>query len=129
MPAGETESESLRAENEALRQQVADLRAVLAARTHAEQALRDSEERFQRIVKATNDAIWEWDLVSNTLWWGEGVETLFGYTRTEAVPDFAWWEKQVHPEDRARVMAKFRTLLASAAGVWADEYRFRKADA
>src|SRR2546426_5882884 len=112
----------------ALRQQVADLRAVIAARAHTEEALRDSQERLQRIVKATNDAIWEWDLVSNTLSWSEGIQTLFGYALKEAVPDFAWWEDCVHPEDRERVMAKFHTMLANGAQVWADEYRFRKAD-
>src|SRR5262249_13387798 len=91
-------------------------------------ALRDSQQRLQRIVKATNDAIWEWDLVRNTLSWSEGIQTLFGYTLQEAVPDFAWWEDCLHPEDRERVMAKFHTMLASGAEVWSDEYRFRKAD-
>src|SRR5215510_11803348 len=112
----------------ALRQQVADLRAALAACAHTEEALRDSQQRLHRIVKATNDAIWEWDLVRNTLSWSEGIHTLFGYVLKEAVPDFAWWEDCVHPEDRERVMAKFHSMLASGAQVWADEYRFRKAD-
>jgi PAS domain S-box-containing protein len=97
-------------------------------RQHMEEALRNSEERLHRIVKATNDAVWEWDLVTNTLWWSEGVEILFGYVPETATPDFTWWEEQLHPEDRERVMATFHTKLASKTHVWSDEYRFRRAD-
>ena len=47
-------------------------------RLTAEEALRTSEERFRLLASATNDAIWDWDLVTNALWWNEGFERLFG---------------------------------------------------
>src|SRR5262249_14551863 len=40
-------------------------------RKRAEQALRESEERLQRISDATQDSIWEIDLKTNRLWWTE----------------------------------------------------------
>src|SRR5262249_17496521 len=42
-------------------------------RKRAEEALRESEERFRILAKATNDAVWDWDLGTNQVWWNEGV--------------------------------------------------------
>jgi DNA-binding response OmpR family regulator len=63
---------------------------ALLARVRAEvrhreltEALRVSEERFRLLSKATSDALWNWDLVTNALWWSEGFEALFGFTRAE----------------------------------------------
>src|SRR5205807_7189621 len=57
-------------------------RIVAAERRQAEEALRETEregeERFRTLARATNDAVWDWDLGTNTVWWSEGVFTLFG---------------------------------------------------
>src|SRR2546430_6828386 len=53
--------------------------AAVLQRQRAEGALRESEERFRTLAKATNDAVWDWDLGTNKVWWNEGVLTLFGY--------------------------------------------------
>src|SRR2546430_432863 len=62
--------------------------AAVLQRQRAEEALRKSEQRFRTLAKATNDAVWDWDLGTNTVWWSEGVFTLFGHAleRSEADP-------------------------------------------
>src|SRR5690349_13541317 len=40
-----------------------------------------TEERFGAIALATNDAVWDWDLRSNTVTWNESYKTLFGFTQ------------------------------------------------
>jgi PAS domain S-box-containing protein len=72
----------------------------VTARKQAEKAVQESEARLRRIVRATNDAVWEWDLVTKEIWWSEGVQTLFGYTPEAVVPDFQWWAEHIHPADR-----------------------------
>src|SRR2546421_2693593 len=57
----------------------------------AEEALRASEARFRALAKATNDAVWDWDLGTNKVWWSEGVFTLFGYALERGEADPAWW--------------------------------------
>jgi PAS domain S-box-containing protein len=94
----------------------------------AEKALRQSEERFQLIVRATNDAVWDWDLVSDAVWWNEGVKTLFGCHVDEVETNVAWWYEQIHPEDRERVVRGIHAAIASGESSWSDEYRFRRAD-
>ena len=44
-----------------------------------EMTARTNEERFQLLARATNDVIWDWDLVNDELWWNDAVEDFCGY--------------------------------------------------
>ena len=100
----------------------------VSARRRAEAALRESEERFRTLAKATNDAVWDWDLGTNRVWWNEGVLTLFGYRLENDEADAAWWLERVHPEDREAVEAFIFDVIRGTESSWVDEYRFRCAD-
>src|SRR5690606_5498844 len=100
---------------------------VTAIREHREK-MRQSDERFQMLAKATNDAIWDWDFASKKLWWNEGIETLFGYSRDELSFSIEEWEKMVHPEDRAAVLESLEGAIASERDSWTNEYRFARKD-
>ena len=97
-------------------------------RKRVEEALRESEERFSRLARATNDAVWDWDLGTNKVWWNEGVHTLFGYRVEEDNADPAWWLERVHPQDRDAVEKFFFEVVRGKELTWVDEYRFRSAD-
>jgi PAS domain S-box-containing protein len=107
------------------------LEAEQLARGTAERlvrALRESQERFQFVARATNDAVWDWDLVSDALWWNEGVSTLFGYPPEQIGPDIAWWYETIHPDDRERVKTDINAAVERGAESWSAEYRYRRAD-
>jgi len=95
----------------------------------AAEKLATSEERFRLLAKATQDAIWDWDLNTNALWWNEGYETLFGYRREEADPSIKSWSDFIHPEDLARVTGSAHRVIDQGEESWSSEYRFRCADA
>jgi PAS domain S-box-containing protein len=92
--------------------------------------LRVSNERFNTVVKATNDAIWDWDLVTNKVFMvGDTYKKLFGYDIVDAHSPGELWENIIHPEDRERVVAKLWKLIREgAASKWEDEYRLRRND-
>src|SRR5258706_4024121 len=97
-------------------------------RKRTEKALKESEERFRTLAKATNDAVWDWDLDTNKVWWSEGVFTLFGHVLEQGSAEPAWWLERVHPDDRAAVEAFFFEVVRGRELSWVDEYRFRCAD-
>ena len=94
----------------------------------AVQAVRDSEERFRLLSKATNDAIWDWDLLTDAIWWNEGFTTLFGFSREEIEPTIVSWTNRIHPDDLEPITAAVDQAIARGDESWSGEYRFRRKD-
>ena len=108
---------------------VSGLRGALqdiSERMSAVRALSESDQRFRLAAQATSDVVWDWDADENKCWWSDGLQTKFGYSTSQpASPSF--WEDNVHPEDRARVLTSIQAALSSG-WTWLEEYRFRRAD-
>jgi PAS domain S-box-containing protein len=94
----------------------------------AEAARRETEERYRLAVRATKDAIWDWDLRTDALGWNEGVEELFGHRLADIPEAIQWWYAHVHPEDRERVVHGIHEAIDSGQTGWQAEYRFARAD-
>lgn len=94
-------------------------------RINAEKELQRSSSRFQRITSTTNDAVWEWDLQTNSLWCNEMHQQLYGLTMEDPVPVKAEWVSRIHPEDRYSILKMQDDALASDTNVFISEYRFR----
>ena len=99
----------------------------ISGRKEAERALRESEERFRLVAEATNDILWDWDLLTNEHWWSPNAQQKFGYVPDEE-PSIAAWMDRLHPDDRGPVLELVDRALASDARTLAAEYRFRLAD-
>ncbi len=97
-------------------------------RHRVEQALRKSEERFQLTCLATRDAIWDWDITSGVVWWNEAYETVYGYGRQDSEEGWLAWSEQIHPADRASIIAGLAYVLESDQHLWTAEYRYRRTD-
>jgi diguanylate cyclase (GGDEF)-like protein/PAS domain S-box-containing protein len=97
-------------------------------RGQVEDALRKSEERFRLISRATNDIIWDWDLLNDKVWRNEGFEARLGYSPDQIETDGAPWSSYLHPEDKEPIVSAIRASLANGEHFWSGEYRFRRAD-
>jgi PAS domain S-box-containing protein len=93
-----------------------------------EEVLREYNDRFEILSKATNDAIWDWDVDANTVVWNHGIESIFGYSERETKNAMSWWEEKVHPTDRDRVALEIEEVFASKSKNWISEYSYRCAD-
>ena len=102
--------------------------ADIHERRVAEEALRQSDERYRLAARAANDAIWDWNLITDHVDWNEGVLERFGYAEGEVKPDASWRHEGIHPEDRERVVSGLKAVIGSGGQSWSDEYRFRRRD-
>lgn len=93
----------------------------------AQEELRKSNELFLLASRATSDAIWDCDIETDELHWGEGMQNLFGYEPEKMNGSF--WKELIHPEERNRVIESVDEVIANPkAKFWKAEYRFKKAD-
>jgi PAS domain S-box-containing protein len=95
---------------------------------HLRSSLEASNLRYEYVTKATSDAIWDWDLEKNTLYWGEGFKTIFGHPLGQARTDIGTWTAFVHPDDAGDVVSSILAVIESGETVWKKEYRFRRGD-
>ncbi|RFZ83487.1 PAS domain S-box protein [Mucilaginibacter terrenus] len=85
-------------------------------------------ERFELIAKATQDAVWDWNLQTNELWWNQTFLDLFGHKKDEVELNIDSWVSRIHPEDRERVMNGIHQAIDNGEEKWCDEYRFLRGD-
>lgn len=92
--------------------------------------LRESNERFNTVVKATNDAIWDWNLITNEVFLvGDAYKQLFGYDIVDAVSPQDFWEGILHPDDKCRVLERLKGIIHEGKVTkWEDEYRLKKSN-
>lgn len=94
----------------------------------ATNALSFNEERFRAISQATNDVLWDWDLQTDQVWWGNGMSGIFGHDTGQTTSHINWWVEHIHEDDRERVFARIKDHINRKEEFWLDEYRFRRGD-
>jgi len=73
--------------------------------------------------------VWDWNLLTNEIWWGDSYYLSFGYPRKKSVETIEeTWDKNIHPDDKERVLKGINESIEKASFFWSDEYRFLKAD-
>jgi len=99
-------------------------------RKKSQESLRESNERYRFVTRATNDVVWDMNLVSKRIFWAEeNMKRLFGYDIANGETDFNFWDEKVHPEERDSVVKHLRSVLESNThDRWEAEYRFKRID-
>lgn len=72
---------------------IKDLREVMQIK----QMLIDSNSRFERAVRATEEGLWEWDLKANKMLWSPKFYSMIG-AKLGDEPSFDSWLSKVHPD-------------------------------
>jgi len=95
----------------------------------AEQARRDVEARYRLAVQATNDAVWDYDMVAGTIDWSDNSGGIFGASDDPlGRTTIGWWEERIHPGDRRRVARSLQAAIDGDGARWSDTYRFQRDD-
>jgi diguanylate cyclase (GGDEF)-like protein/PAS domain S-box-containing protein len=95
---------------------------------HAEDALRESEERYALAARGANDGLWDWDLLKNKAYFSPRWKSMLGWEEHEIGDDPDEWFKRVHPDDIDRVRADINAHLDGLIPHYEDEYRMLHRD-
>ncbi|WP_192820398.1 chemotaxis protein CheB [Rufibacter sp. LB8] len=96
--------------------------------TERTQELSNSQERFKLVSMATNDVVWDWDLITNHFWWSDSLEQILGYAPQEMGKGISSWLDKVHPEDQIRITKGINQAINMGKDQWVDEFRICRAD-
>ncbi|HQK39990.1 MAG TPA: PAS domain-containing protein, partial [Flavobacterium alvei] len=90
--------------------------------------IKESNERYDIVSKATSDIIWDWKILEDTMTWNKGIEAVFGYKQEEVGKSSKWWFDNIHPEDTIKMSIKLYSFIEQKTEKWQDQYRFKCAD-
>jgi PAS domain S-box-containing protein len=94
----------------------------------AAEALRESEARLRLAVQASNIGLWDWDLITNLVYFSPEWKSQIGYADDELSDRFEEWQSRVHPDDLEPTLEKVRAVIANPQGQYGVEFRFRHKD-
>lgn len=109
----------------ALEQLNQDLEARVEERT-AE--LCESQERWELALRGTNDAIWDWNLKTNQVFYSTRWKQMRGFAEHEIGSDLHAWSNLIHADDYDRVMVALADHLAHKTPFFQEEYRVQRKD-
>ena len=90
--------------------------------------IKESNERYDIVAKATSDTIWDWKIEDDSIIWNKGIYGVFGYQKEDVGSTSKWWFDRIHPEDSLKMSVKLYSFLEQKTEKWQDEYRFQCAD-
>jgi diguanylate cyclase (GGDEF)-like protein/PAS domain S-box-containing protein len=106
---------------------LARIRTQLSHR-RAEQALRESEERYALAAKGANDGLWDWNLVTNSVYYSSRWKSMLGYQEDEIADTPEEWLNRIHEADRERVKQRIADHLNGVTPHFESEARMLHKD-
>ncbi len=88
----------------------------------AQQHSMASQDRLSIAEQVVAGGVWDWDLVSKSVFWTDGYRRLFDYPLQEK-PSREKWMEGIHPEDREQVTRTMDDLFGRSLQHWSMEYR------
>lgn len=89
---------------------------------------RRGADRFLLFSEAINDAIYEWDIKTDRIAWGDSFKRVFGHQDESVFSTIEGWTGFIHPGDRERVKSNLNASTFRNVRLWIDEYRYLCSD-
>jgi PAS domain S-box-containing protein len=94
----------------------------------AEEALRESEERLDLVLKGSRLAFWDWNLETNEVKRNERWAEMLGYKLQDIEFTVKQWLDFIHPDDRSMANRSIQDHLESRTPMHKVEYRMLTKD-
>lgn len=90
--------------------------------------LQSSEERFQLAMLGANDGIWDWNLLTDEVYFSPRWKEMLGYGEHELENRLDTWLNLTHPADRQATLELVQDYVAGRVDTFETEFRMRHRD-
>ena len=90
--------------------------------------LQESQQRYEVAVLGSSDGLWDWDLVTNAVYFSPRWKSMLGYADGELQNSFDTFRGLLHPDDVQRVLAMVEAYLGGSEAAYEVEFRARHKD-
>jgi PAS domain S-box-containing protein len=82
-----------------------------------------SEERLNQALEGASQAIWDWNVQTNEVFYSPSWKTMLGFEPNEISNNLSEWESRVHPEDMPHVLLEVQNHLEGRTQSYSSEHR------
>jgi PAS domain S-box-containing protein len=93
-----------------------------------EQLLRETRERLELALQGSNDGLWDWDLVRDTVYFSPRWKSMLGYADDEIEGSVEEWSSRVHPEDLPSAFERVQAHIRGESSDFEMIFRMRHKD-
>lgn len=91
----------------------------------SEKQLRISEERWQFALEGSRDGVWDWNAITNEVFFSLQWKNMLGYDSDEIENNLNEWDQRIHPEDYNAVYEVLNAHLRGETEFYEMEHRIR----
>ena len=89
----------------------------------AELELQRSNERWQFAIEGSNDGIWDWNILTDEVFYSDRFKEMIGYGPKDFISNISEWQNRVHPNDIEEVILKLKRYIDQKTSVYSTEHR------
>jgi diguanylate cyclase (GGDEF)-like protein/PAS domain S-box-containing protein len=97
----------------------------ISDRKQIESKLAKSEERLALAIKGSQDGLWDWDLLNDTVYFSPRWKSMLGYEEHEIQDSFLEWQKLLHPDDLESALSKVEYFINNKSDKYESEFRMQ----
>ncbi|MBE9469175.1 MAG: PAS domain S-box protein [Bacteroidetes bacterium] len=91
----------------------------------AEEKLKESEERFNLAMTATKDGLYDWNLITNKIYYSPGWKNMLGYKDDELTNDISVWGKLIEAKDAKKSWEMQQELINKQCDRFELEFKMK----
>ncbi|RZM82908.1 PAS domain S-box protein [Leptolyngbya iicbica] len=96
----------------------------ISDRKQAEHDSQANKEQLELVLKASSEGFWDWNLLTNDIYFSPRWKSMFGYADHELENTFEMWESLIFEEDRATVLQLVEDYNSGKIDTFATIQRF-----
>lgn len=94
-------------------------------RIKREEDIRKSNERFELVANATNDAVWDHDYEKNEIWGNTQLYKIYGLKPYSCKINFEMFLERIHPDERAGIKERMDAAIENGIFSLSEIFRFK----
>lgn len=95
----------------------------ISSQKATEEALRESERRWQFALEGSGDGIWDWNAETNQVYFSSQWKAMLGFEDSEIGSSLSEWESRVHPDDKENCFSDLEKHFTGVTPVYMNEHR------
>ena len=96
--------------------------------TQSHSTLELYKERMDLAFTGSNDGLWDWNLLDDTVYFSPRWRSMLGYDETEIVASVEAWHERIHPDDIKQTDINLKAHLCGKTRIYENMHRLRHKD-